>query len=95
MRLSNQQATILKTLITKHRPHAEVFLFGSRVDDEAYGGDIDILVLDDLKLDLKELVEIERSFCKKFGEQKIDIVCFDKKSKHPFKKLSLLKAISL
>ena len=95
MRLSQAEIDLLKKLILRCRPNAEIFLFGSRVDDRTRGGDIDILILDDKKLEIKELVKIERSFWAVFGEQKIDLVCFTPDSDHPFKKVALLNAIPL
>lgn len=79
MRLTEQQKENIMNTFTEvfGDLNAELWLFGSRVDDDKLGGDIDLLIkcydlnYNDL-LDLKErynfLVE------KKIGERKIDIV---------------------
>ncbi len=95
MRITEAQKDLLVQQIKRHRPHAQIYLFGSRADDQARGGDIDILILDPEQLNIKELAEIERNFWRAFGEQKIDLVCYPPDSDHPFKQLALLKAIPL
>jgi len=45
MRLSEQQVSIIKEEIYKKDESAEIYLFGSRADDLALGGDIDLLVI--------------------------------------------------
>jgi len=46
MRLSEETAAVLTSLAKKHFGEAaEVRLFGSRVDDNARGGDIDIQII--------------------------------------------------
>ncbi len=55
-------------------PAVEVFLFGSRVDDEKKGGDIDLYIKaktgNDIDHKIKFLVKLEQ----KIGEQKIDVI---------------------
>ena len=45
MRLSPQIYSSIKSHIQESIPNADVFLFGSRADDSAKGGDIDLLLL--------------------------------------------------
>ena len=67
MRLTNQQLSIIKTTATQlFGASTGVWLFGSRVDDAARGGDVDAIV--DAKL--RFLMEMH----KKLGERKIDVV---------------------
>ncbi len=84
MRLHPDIADHLTTSIQRFLPGAEVYLFGSRADDNAKGGDIDILVLGSRKLTLKERIAIRLAFFDKFGEQKIDILSFPSDTDDPF-----------
>lgn len=95
MRLTKEQAQTLKTSILTARPTAKVYLFGSRVYDDKKGGDIDILILDETSLSISEKVQIERTYWKKYGEQKIDLICFSPTSAHPFKQVALQDAIRI
>jgi len=58
-------------------PATRVWLFGSRVDEQLLGGDIDLYIEPEIQ-DPVELVEAKLRFLlelyKKFGEQKIDVV---------------------
>jgi len=78
MRISKLQREIIKQTVFKHfGAGSDMRLFGSRVDDNARGGDIDLYIepeiqaIDDIvaaKLDT--LVELHQLL----GEQKIDLV---------------------
>lgn len=78
MRLTGQQRSIIKQVLLKHFGAAsELRLFGSRIDDNALGGDIDLYIepeiqqADDIvEAKLNALVELHRQL----GEQKIDLV---------------------
>lgn len=78
MRLTEQQqALIRKILLENFGSSSRVWVFGSRVDDKARGGDIDIYVEPDvltaedlIDAKLRSLVALKR----KLGDQKIDIV---------------------
>ena len=95
MRLSPKIYSCIKTRIHESIPSADVFLFGSRVDDSAKGGDIDLLLLTEEKLPLVSINRIRRLILNDIGEQKIDIVNFTKSITHPFKSLALESAIRL
>ena len=95
MRLNNDQIDNLKKSILSILPNSRTFLFGSRVDDTKKGGDIDILILGDRKLNFIEKGKIEKDFFVKFGEQKLDLVSFESKTKNPFKDVALMEAIEL
>ena len=76
MRLAAETVSPLLTAVRRHfGTGAEVWLFGSRADDSARGGDIDLYIETDLdealvarRIALK--IELERLL----GEQKIDLV---------------------
>ena len=63
MRLNTNEITIIKNTILKYVHDAKIILFGSRVDDNKKGGDIDICVesKDNISLStkLKILTNIE------------------------------------
>ncbi|BAP54752.1 DNA polymerase subunit beta [Thioploca ingrica] len=94
MRLSSQDRHLIKQTIYQLDPQAQVYLFGSRVDDNKKGGDIDLLVLSthlgftaqrQIKLKLYELI----------GEQKIDLIIAPETSADPFVQLVLAEAVLL
>lgn len=78
MRLTqSQRQTILDTLRRHFGQQCEIRLFGSRVDDTARGGDIDLYVEAEIgdadavvEAKLQALAELHRDL----GEQKIDLV---------------------
>jgi len=94
MRLYQKQVEVLKNKLSSLSTDAKLYLFGSRVDDTARGGDIDLLVVSD-KLTKKELRLLRLDFFKHFGEQKIDIVLDNGEFKNPFTRHILQKAILL
>jgi len=95
MRLSQSIYTSIKNRIHQSIPDADVFLFGSRVDDFGKGGDIDLLLLTNERLPLVFMNRIRRLILNDIGEQKIDLVNFRKSDNHPFKSLALETAVRL
>jgi len=93
MRLTNQEADIIKNTIKGFDPKAEVFLFGSRIDDSLKGGDIDILIFSE-SMNLRSKLQLKSSLFEKMEEQKIDIIIEKIRSK-PFIMYVLQKAIQL
>ncbi len=78
MRLNDQQCSIIRTAVTENfGAEANVWLFGSRVDDAARGGDID-LYIESTTDNAEAIVESKLRFLvalyKRLGEQKIDVV---------------------
>ena len=59
--------------IRRRDPEADVFLFGSRVRDEARGGDIDLIALSRLPLE-RDRHRILDELCDELGEQKMDLL---------------------
>ena len=94
MRLEGEQIALLKNKVHSLSCKAQIYLFGSRVDDAKKGGDIDLLVVSET-LNKKDLRLIRIEFFKHFGEQKIDIVLDDGTFTNPFHKHILQKAILL
>jgi len=95
MRLSNQIAEFLKEKITDAEPSAKVFLFGSRTDLNAKGGDIDIMVITENEIPWSKLASVRREFFTIFGWQKLDIAIFKPDDQSPFFRLISPTAIPL
>lgn len=95
MRLTEEQVHTLKSSIFEITKDCKVYLFGSRTDDNARGGDIDILVESVYFFKMKDIFKIRNQFWKIYGEQKIDIICYSPEDDSPFKKIALSKAIEL
>lgn len=73
MRLTPHQRTAILTAVGKQDPKARIILFGSRADDRARGGDIDLLIASDV-IGLHEEWEIRRDVLDEIGWQKLDLV---------------------
>ncbi len=95
MRLRKDIASFIKTELKNIDPYSEVYLFGSRAEDEAKGGDIDILWLTNKKIARDKIRKFRVSFYKKFGWQKIDIVNFTFSEEDVFKKVAMQNAVEL
>ena len=93
MRLEIQDRSVISDAIHRADPDAIVYLFGSRVDDAAKGGDIDLLVLSK-KIHLMEKIDILAQLHQSLGERKIDIVVHPDSSR-PFAKLAIENGIRL
>ena len=65
------------------------------MNDKARGGDIDILILADRKLSLKEKLGIKRTFWNEFGEQKLDLISMKYDEKSAFRKVALKESCLL
>ncbi|MFP4485053.1 MAG: nucleotidyltransferase family protein [Spirochaetaceae bacterium] len=77
MRISESVTRTIKDSVARHfGAEARVYLFGSRVDDAARGGDIDLLVETGLagQEALRAKVRVMTDIQLAHGDQKIDIV---------------------
>jgi predicted nucleotidyltransferase len=82
VRLKQSEIEYFKELALTIFHSKDIYLFGSRVDDNLKGGDIDIYIQTDKKEDiLKSKIIFLREFEKEFGEQKIDLL-IDNKTIH-------------
>lgn len=95
MRLKKSEIEAIKNTFLKTFVHGEVFLFGSRVDDNQKGGDIDLYIrtkslshLSRNKIDF--LVQLKQLI----GRQKIDLV-IDRGSNRLIDKLAKKNGILL
>jgi predicted nucleotidyltransferase len=73
MRLALPEQVAIHDAIHQADVDAEVYLFGSRTDDTARGGDIDLLVLSK-RIGLMKKLEILAHLHEKLGERKIDLI---------------------
>jgi len=95
MRLSEFQYQSIKNVVADYLSNYELKLFGSRTDDNAKGGDIDLLILTENKLRMEDKWAIRREIEKLIGQQKIDVVNFTFDEENHFKELILEHAIRL
>jgi len=79
MRLTQMEKDNLLKSIHYWDKDAQVYLFGSRTNDNKKGGDIDLAVRSN-KIGLKEKIDIKLKFFEEFGEQKIDLIIIDEAS---------------
>ncbi len=80
MRLDPTTKKTLLEIFNSVDPAARVFLFGSRANDHARGGDIDLLIDSD-RLTMQDLRRARLRIYDQIGEQKID--CLLKKNVSP------------
>ncbi len=95
MRLTQKEVDVIKTTVHRHLPNAEVYLFGSRVDDLKCGGDIDILIIGTQEYDLGIIMKIKSDIKEQLGDQKIDVVYERPGTMTPFGELAKMDALPL
>lgn len=77
MRLTEKQIRIIKEEVQRlFGVGASVWVFGSRVDDTARGGDIDLLIEADAQSEeaLDKELRLYARLIRRLGEQRIDII---------------------
>ena len=75
MRLTEfEKKTIKETAKSIFGSDTRVFLFGSRVDDNQKGGDIDIYIETNLDTSLQDKIHFLSLLKTEIGDQKIDVV---------------------
>lgn len=99
MRLSIRQIASIKDAVADvFSPGAQVWLFGSRVDDSAKGGDIDLLVRPDPTAGNPHLMDKVRLLGKLervLGERRIDIVIEAPRDPRPIVRIAREKGLPL
>ena len=93
MRISETDRQTIQRAILEKDPSAQIYLFGSRVDDDAKGGDIDLLVISE-KFTLLDKLAVLAKLHQALGDQKIDLVVARDLSK-PFTRIARQDAIPL
>jgi len=77
MRLASHEIKSIKETILQMDAEAQIRLFGSRLDDNKRGGDIDLLILSS-SLGFQDKLKIRYLLKEKLGERKIDIIITEK-----------------
>lgn len=93
MRLSDEEQQAISSAIHMADDEATIYLFGSRVDDAALGGDIDLLVLSK-KINLMTKLGILAQLHQRIGERKIDIAIYPDTTR-PFPRLIMQTGVLL
>lgn len=73
MRLKPAVIAAIREEVLRADPEAEVWLFGSRVDDRARGGDIDLLVVSD-RLTFADHLRLRMAILDRVGWQQLDLL---------------------
>ena len=73
MRLSQDELNAIREKIQRLDAQAEAYLYGSRTDDDARGGDIDLLVVSE-KLGFRDVVRLRTRILDRIGWQQSDLV---------------------
>jgi len=75
MRLSSFEINSIKQTYSDIFQNGNIYLFGSRTDDNLKGGDIDLFItIDNLTNRLEKKLEFLTALKQKIGDQKIDVV---------------------
>ena len=75
MRLKKQEKIAITEAIHNEDPTADIYLFGSRLDDGRQGGDIDLYIETDIREKLlNHKARMLRKIWKCIGVQRIDII---------------------
>jgi len=93
MRLATQEQSAIRHAIAQADADALVYLFGSRVDDSAKGGDIDLLVLSK-KIDIMAKLDIMARLHQQLGERKVDLAIYPDATQ-PFPRMVMQEAVRL
>lgn len=93
MRLAPQEQLAIRDTIHQADADAMIYLFGSRTDDTAKGGDIDLLVLSKT-INLMAKLEILSKLHHRLGERKIDIAVYPDTTR-PFPRMVMQTGVLL
>jgi len=77
MRIDSDQRNCIINIVQKFDTYAKVRLFGSRLNDDARGGDIDLLI-ESKTVGFKDKLIIRYQLKEQLGDRKIDIIVTDK-----------------
>ncbi len=80
LRLSKEEIKIIKDIIFKEFGECEIYIFGSQTNLQKQGGDIDIYVISNKKIDLKTKL-LTKSFLQDKLLKKVDIIISTNKNR--------------
>jgi len=93
MRLEPKEIKTIKQSVAESDLHAKVYLFGSRTDDTARGGDIDLLV-ESTHINSVEKQNLRDQLFHRLGAQKVDLFITQDYSE-PFARIAKSKGVRL
>ena len=93
MRITDEEHQAISNTIHQADAEAMIYLFGSRVDDSAKGGDIDLLVLSK-KINLMDKLDILAQLHQRIGARKIDIAIYPDTTR-PFPRMVIQTGVPL
>lgn len=93
MRITSEEHQAISNTIHQIDTEAMIYLFGSRVDDSAKGGDIDLLVLSK-KINLIDKLDILAQLHQRIGARKIDIAVYPDTAR-PFPRMVIRTGVPL
>lgn len=73
MRLNAAETEAIREEVRRLDPSAEIHLFGSRTNDQARGGDIDLLILSD-RLAFRDVLRLRTAILDRIGWQQLDLL---------------------
>ena len=94
MRLTDTERRIIKQTVQPFDQSARVILFGSRANDKARGGDIDLLIISE-RIASDDLNAIRWRLWEQLGEQKIDLVLSREKIDEAFARTAIEQGVEL
>jgi len=84
VRLSQHDTAIILSTIKNRIPDAEVFLFGSRADNNRKGGDIDIFLNTSNTVTVSEKMKLLVQLERKGIQRRVDLIIITKSSPRGF-----------
>ncbi|GJQ51011.1 MAG: hypothetical protein HKUEN01_33970 [Candidatus Kuenenia stuttgartiensis] len=98
MRITSSEQKIIRSSVKKHfGRNADVYIFGSRADNDKKGGDIDLYITTDMPTSeiirgkISLLIDLENVL----GEQKIDVVINNHTKQKPIYEIAEKEGVKL
>lgn len=98
IRITSYEREIIKSLVKKHfGADADVYIFGSRTDENKRGGDIDLYITTEMPTSeiVRSKISLLMDLEKTIGEQKIDIVVNNHSKQKPIYEIAENQGVKL